>query len=65
MDVSGQPHAPSALSLENNSGTHFKESYVGRKGVWMFWEEILSLSTAVIQTPDHPARRLSIPYRLL
>ena len=49
MEVSGQPHAPTALFLEIIPVPILKDATLAPKGVWIFLEKNIFLSTDVIR----------------
>jgi len=56
MEVSDQIHAPAALPLEMNSGTHsLGGSWGSRAGGWFLKKRKYSAQVG-IRTPDHLAR---------
>ena len=61
VEVSGQPHTLADFFLAYNSSTHWKGRCVGPKGGLDFLRK-KSFSPAVIQTQDHPVRRLVLDW---
>jgi hypothetical protein len=63
MELSGQLHAPAALSPEKDPGTHWTGSWVGTKADLDAVDKFVIACPCQESNPGRPARSLSL-YRL-
>jgi hypothetical protein len=63
MEVSGQRHAPAALPLGNNGGTHCLEGWVGPRAGLNRWGEQKVFWPPGLEPRDRPVRSESLSRR--